>query len=78
MSLTPAKSKRQHLCFGAFFTSVFAETGGKIMRRWSKGLALLAVIVATAFIMSCAEERDPINRVQPNVIKKAMLDGEWY
>ncbi|MCP4676514.1 MAG: hypothetical protein GY854_13570 [Deltaproteobacteria bacterium] len=48
------------------------------MRRWSKGLALLAIIVATAFIMSCAEERDPINRVQPNVIKKAMLDGEWY
>ncbi len=48
------------------------------MKRWPTGLALVAIAVATALVMSCAEERDPINRVQPNVIKKTMLDGEWY
>ena len=29
-------------------------------------------------LVSCASQRDPINRVQPNYLKKAQLDGEWY
>ncbi|MCP4606968.1 MAG: hypothetical protein GY847_41730 [Proteobacteria bacterium] len=48
------------------------------MKQWPKELALLGAVLVIAFVMSCAEEREPINRVQPNVIKKAMLDGEWY
>ena len=28
--------------------------------------------------LACAEEQAPINRVQPNYIKKADLDGLWY
>jgi hypothetical protein len=39
---------------------------------------LFAGLLVAASLMSCAEERDPINRVQPNVIKKAMLQGTWY
>lgn len=35
--------------------------------------------VATVVLLSaCAEERAPINRVQPNVIRKADLEGEWF
>ena len=48
------------------------------MRSWRFGVGLVAAFLSVALVMSCAEERDPINRVQPNVIKKAMLQGEWY
>jgi len=34
--------------------------------------------VVLVLLAGCAEERAPINRVQPNVIEKAQLDGEWY
>ncbi|MDD5307046.1 MAG: zinc-dependent metalloprotease [Deltaproteobacteria bacterium] len=48
------------------------------MRRRSLGVTLVLALLSTALVMSCAEERQPINRVQPNVVKKAMLKGEWY
>ena len=48
------------------------------MRNWRKGTVLLAGLLVALTLVSCAEERDPINRVQPNVIKKAMLNGQWY
>lgn len=48
------------------------------MRNWRRGTALLAGLLVAVALTSCAEERDPINRVQPNVIKKAMLNGHWY
>jgi len=41
-------------------------------------MVLLAGLLVALTLVSCAEERDPINRVQPNVIKKAMLQGQWY
>jgi hypothetical protein len=48
------------------------------MRNWRFGMVLLVGLLAAAAVTGCAEERDPINRVQPNVVKKAMLEGEWY
>ncbi|MCB9555329.1 MAG: zinc-dependent metalloprotease [Deltaproteobacteria bacterium] len=33
---------------------------------------------ALLFAASCGIERDPINQVQPNYVKKANLSGEWY
>ncbi len=39
---------------------------------------LVAAPLALLILSSCAEERDPINRVQPNVVRKVDLDGEWY
>jgi hypothetical protein len=38
-------------------------------------------VVAVAWLVvcaACAQQRSPIDRVQPNVIRKADLDGEWY
>ena len=40
--------------------------------------ALLSWALLIIFIAACAEERDPINRVQPNVLEKTMFTGEWY
>lgn len=42
----------------------------KLFRFWLALLALLA--------LGCAEERAPIDRTQPNGIKKAYFAGEWY
>jgi len=38
------------------------------------------LLLATAMmtVVSCAQEQEPINRVQPNYIKKVDLDGLWY
>lgn len=44
--------------------------------KWSRHL--LIVVASLLLLSACAEERAPINRVQPNVIRKADLDGEWY
>ena len=36
-------------------------------------------LVGAALLFSCAQNRGDINRVQPNVMKKAdLLDGQWY
>lgn len=37
----------------------------------------MAALLATA-IIGCAEERDPIDRVQPNALPKSLFQGEWY
>ena len=42
----------------------------KLFRFW---IALLAFVA-----LGCAEERAPIDRTQPNSIKKAYFAGEWY
>jgi hypothetical protein len=39
---------------------------------------LLTAAATLLLLSACAEERAPINRVQPNVIRKSDLDGEWY
>jgi len=46
-------------------------------KKFGALVALFALLCAVQ-LSSCAEEREPINRVQPNVIKKTMLDGVWY
>ncbi len=45
-------------------------------RRHAKSAAVAALLALAAF--GCAEERDPIDRVQPNGIHKSMFEGEWY
>ena len=39
------------------------------------GLTLLG---ATLFVGACAEEREPIDRVQPNALAKSTFSGRWY
>lgn len=39
---------------------------------------LMSLVVASAFVAGCAEDRPPVNRVQPNYWKKSQFDGEWY
>lgn len=40
---------------------------------------LLAAALATLFVAGCAQSNGDINRVQPNVVKKAdLLDGQWF
>ena len=38
----------------------------------------LSVVAAIVLLAACAQERPPINLVQPNVVRKADLEGEWY
>jgi hypothetical protein len=38
----------------------------------------LLLTTAMMTVVSCAQEQEPINRVQPNYIKKVDLDGLWY
>lgn len=46
-----------------------------LLKRAALGLPV-AFLAASLF--GCASPRDPINRVQPNYLTKAQLDGEWY
>ena len=39
---------------------------------------LLAALLTLALVGGCAEARDPIDRVQPNVVQKSSLAGQWY
>lgn len=39
---------------------------------------VIAALGALAIFAGCAEERPPIDRVQPNGIPKALFEGEWY
>ncbi len=42
-------------------------------------IRLLAAALATLFVVGCAQSNGDINRVQPNVVKKAdLLDGQWF
>ncbi len=41
-------------------------------------LSALVALAATTMSTGCHRGPDTIDRVQPNAIKKAMLDGEWY
>lgn len=40
--------------------------------------ATVATLLSLFALASCAKERPPINRVQPNALDKSMLAGEWY
>jgi len=40
-------------------------------------LALIASLAAAA-LSGCAEEREPIDRVQPNALEKSFFEGDWY
>ncbi|MCO4762844.1 MAG: zinc-dependent metalloprotease [Myxococcales bacterium] len=49
------------------------------LRRVVSTLLGAALLASTAgFVSGCAEERDPIDRVQPYALKKANFTGEWY
>lgn len=39
---------------------------------------LLALGLATSALFACAQEREPIDRTQPNYYDKEYFDGEWY
>ncbi len=43
-----------------------------------KTLYSLGCILLAALVASCAKERPAIDRVQPNVLAKSTLAGEWY
>ena len=51
------------------------HTGNTIMNRIS--LPLTALVMSLAFAGACAEPEE-IRRVQPDLIKKSDLAGEWY
>ena len=45
----------------------------------SPRLGLLVSLVATLVLLfGCAQPRDPIDRVQPNVVRKSTFAGQWY
>lgn len=48
------------------------------MRTHRKSLFLIALLAALGIFASCAEERDPINRVQPNALPKSFFVGEDF
>jgi hypothetical protein len=39
---------------------------------------VLAAVAAAALVGACATERDPIDRTQPNGLRKDLFQGEWY
>ena len=39
---------------------------------------LLVAFLGLCVLAACGEERDPVDRVQPNAIAKTYFDGEWY
>jgi hypothetical protein len=39
---------------------------------------LLALFLVSSLVFGCATERDPIDRVQPNMVDKDLFAGEWY
>src|SRR5262249_55284753 len=44
------------------------------MKWWT----VIAALAGALALGGCASERDPIDRTQPNAIKKTTLEGEWY
>ena len=44
------------------------------------GTIRTALILSALFtlIVACGQEREPVDRVQPNAIAKSYFDGEWY
>ncbi|MDR0966297.1 MAG: hypothetical protein LBM75_07340 [Myxococcales bacterium] len=46
------------------------------MRTYRKSLFFIALLAALGVFASCAEEREPINRVQPNAMPKKFFVGE--
>ena len=38
----------------------------------------LLPLLTAGLIASCAQEQEPINRVQPNYVKKSDFSGLWY
>jgi hypothetical protein len=41
-------------------------------------LAMVMIGLVTAGLAACAAEEPPIDRVQPNALRKDMFQGEWY
>ncbi len=39
---------------------------------------LCCALFGVTTVTGCAEERDPIDRVQPNGISKSLFEGDWY
>lgn len=58
----------------------FRLDGGTKMGSVYKGVGaqILAAIALTVLAGACAQNQPEINRVQPDYIKKADLNGEWY
>ena len=48
------------------------------MRVHRQLLFVIAMLAALGVIAGCAEERDPINRVQPNALPKSFFVGEDF
>ena len=46
------------------------------MRTWLARSGLVLLAASACLAAGCVEERDPINRVQPNVLRKAFFVGE--
>ena len=40
--------------------------------------ALVTALAVSLLVGACAEQRDPIDRVQPNALAKSSFDGRWY
>ncbi|MCC7539564.1 MAG: zinc-dependent metalloprotease [Deltaproteobacteria bacterium] len=46
------------------------------MRRF--GMGLVASALVTLALAGCQSQRDPINRVQTNLVEKTIFEGEWW
>jgi len=46
--------------------------------HWHRLGSLVLIGAAGAAFSGCAEERDPINRVEANALPKTLFAGEWY
>ena len=53
--------------------------GEKRMTYWVRTLKALALVAASVSLLGsgCAQP-EPIDRVQPNLVNKSDLTGEWY
>lgn len=50
--------------------------GSRVARRVSAPLLFSLIVLASLFLPACAEERDAIDRVQPNALSKAIFVGD--
>lgn len=46
--------------------------------QMTRNLLLLMAMGGSALVAGCAQEREPIDRVQPNALSKDLFDGEFY
>ena len=55
-----------------------AAVGARPVRAWTRAVWLGAIALAAGGAGGCAEEREPINRVQPNASAKSFFVGEDF